>query len=305
MAYYFSEREFGECGRDTTEISKSVWDGLAQIIASLVDDGSLGSEFPEYCNDHPSLCCGTSMHKISVAMKAEIPALAAEYPDLRLSIELMHMPSQVTMMDIVEFFWRNVGKPTRVEPHQFLGHYHYWSFDVPTGQLDFRRRVNMIFGRNGIRFNLSREGNIERVPSVELAALFPATDFETGDAELDTMIDTARRRFLARDKDANREALEKIFDAWERIKTIRSNDKKSGAEKMLDSTVSFPASQFRAWLGREARELTWAGNQFQIRHSEMDQERLEASAHVDYVFYRVLSLINLILASGYANRKTT
>lgn len=120
-------------------------------------------------------------------------------------------------------------------------------------------------------------------------------DFRTGDAELDKLLESARQKFLAPSEDDHRDALEKLWDAWERLKTVDVSDKKSGTQKMLDEAAGSNQSKFRDLLEREARSLTDAGNSLRIRHSETVQERLKTSAHVDYMFHRMFALIHLIL----------
>ena len=120
-------------------------------------------------------------------------------------------------------------------------------------------------------------------------------DFRTRDAELDKLLESARQKFLASSEDDHRDALEKLWDAWERLKTVDVSDKKSGTQKMLDEVVGSNQPKFRDLLEQEARSLTDAGNSLRIRHSETKQERLETSAHVDYMFLRMFALIHLIL----------
>ena len=120
-------------------------------------------------------------------------------------------------------------------------------------------------------------------------------DFRTGDAELDKLLESARQKFLAPSEDDHRDALEKLWDAWERLKTVDVGDKKLGSQKMLDEAAGSNQPKFRDLLEREARSLTDAGNSLRIRHSETVQERLETSEHVDYLFHRMFALIHLIL----------
>ena len=64
---------------------------------------------------------------------------------------------------------------------------------------------------------------------------------------------------------------------------------------MLDATSGSESPKFREALEEEARALTDIGNDLTIRHSETDREQLAKSEHVDYLFYRLYSLIHLIL----------
>ena len=92
------------------------------------------------------------------------------------------------------------------------------------------------------------------------------------------------------------EALEAIWDAWERLKTLGTGgNKKIQVKSLLDQTAGSSSPQFRAKLEQEAKELTQIGNGFQIRHSETSQEPLSKSQHVDYLFHRLFAFIQVIL----------
>ena len=57
--------------------------------------------------------------------------------------------------------------------------------------------------------------------------------------------------------------------------------------------TAFP--RFRERLETESLELTSIGNNHQIRHAEVTQEKLENTEHIDYLFHRLFSMIQLIL----------
>jgi hypothetical protein len=75
----------------------------------------------------------------------------------------------------------------------------------------------------------------------------------------------SRQKFLNRSLNVRRESLEKLWDAWERLKTVEpGKDKKASAKALLDKAAVEP--NFRNKLEQEARELTDIGNTFMIRH---------------------------------------
>ena len=91
------------------------------------------------------------------------------------------------------------------------------------------------------------------------------------------------------------DASEKLWDAFERLKTLESgSDKRTRAEKLLDRAAA-PETKFRKVLGEEAAALTKIGNGFRIRHSEITQEGLTSLEQVDYLFFRLFALIRFIL----------
>ena len=87
--------------------------------------------------------------------------------------------------------------------------------------------------------------------------------------------------------------VEKLWDAWERLKTILPGNKKTSVRALLDSAVAEPTLRER--IDQEARELTDIGNTFMIRHHETDNVPITDSHHVDYLFHRMFALILMIL----------
>ena len=94
-----------------------------------------------------------------------------------------------------------------------------------------------------------------------------------------------------------KEGLEKLWDAWERLKTLEpGKDEKTQACALLDKASTEP--NFRARLEREATELTEIGNNFMIRYTETTKTPINESAHVDYLFHRMFAMIRLLLKSS-------
>ena len=62
--------------------------------------------------------------------------------------------------------------------------------------------------------------------------------FNTGDQTLNELLQAAREKFLNRDLTVRREALEKLWDAWERLKSLFDpNDKRRSVAMLLDRRV--------------------------------------------------------------------
>ena len=228
-------------------------------------------------------------------MRAEIPGLPT-YPDYPHYCENWTTAdlSTLNILDMVQFCWRSIGKPIKKEYHEYFNHDHL-EFDEEQGRDEFRESIETIFRCNGIAYELTDEGRIKRlVPPVFSEALVDA-HFNTGDRELDHLLRTAQKKFFGSNPDTRREALEALWDAWERLKTLDQDDKKVGIKAILDATAGSESSKFREALEEEALALTKIGNRLRIRHSETDQEKLAQSEHADYLFYRLYSLIHLIL----------
>ena len=90
--------------------------------------------------------------------------------------------------------------------------------------------------------------------------------------------------------------LEKIFDAFERMKTLKCEDKKKSVESILNQ-ISGEDKEIIELLDDELTNLTRIGNSFSIRHHETNQKSLSSIHYIEYFYFRTLSLISLILNS--------
>ncbi len=284
---YFSDREMGQGPRITEEISQQVWGGIVSNVQSRVSTGAFGIDFPEQCPDpeRPG-CIATDSNTIGLALQAEIQ-------DVFWPLDVQERPPLLGVLDLLEFCYSHVAEPIQRSFHKFYDHYHL-TFDREAGQLSFRDDVNRIFARNGIAFQLSEKGCVERLLPPGLHELVTETVISAGDSELDEMLETAISKIVNADVAVRREAIEKLWDAWERLKTLEpGKDKKDSFMKILNKSASEP--MFRQVLEEEAQDLTDIGNQFQIRHSETSKPKIQQASQIDFLFHRLLSIIVLLL----------
>ena len=284
---YFSEREQGPRPRIEESILPSVWNGIAAVVELLESDGSFGFYFPEQCPDGHGVT-GTDWRRLRKVLSAEIPGIAMPF-------QADQLPSTLSILDLIEFTHDHVAKPSPIEGsfHSYYNHHHL-SFDQAAGQIEFRQRINRLLARNGLAYELGTDGKVIRLAPTVLRESLQAAVFQTGDVTLNDMLESARLKFLNPNPKVRREALEKIWDAWERIKTIEPGaDKKSQVKALLDKAAAEP--NFRTLVETEAVALTAVGNNFLIRHSETNRTQIGDDAHVDYLFHRLFSLIAMLL----------
>jgi len=259
----------------------------------------LGCQFPELCSDAGVTApIGTDERALSWALQTELPGI-----DWPLQTQKMGMarswdmkpyaPETLLVLDLIEFCYRNSAKPIQRHFHSYYQHHHL-AFDVQAGREEFRDRINTIFSRNGLAYELNQIGAIVRLaPPILHESLLHAV-FQTGDHTLDQMLEEARRKFLSPDLSLRREAVERLWDAWERMKTLeRPDNKKISIGILLDKAAREP--ELRKVLADEARELSEIGNSFHIRHTEVTQTRITENAHFDYLFHRLFSMLQLLL----------
>ncbi|HPX74924.1 MAG TPA: hypothetical protein PLT60_03605 [Candidatus Pacearchaeota archaeon] len=93
-------------------------------------------------------------------------------------------------------------------------------------------------------------------------------------------------------------AVEKIWDAFERIKTYFCPEfdlnKKESANEII-KVLACGNKEFGLVFEQEFFELTNIGNKFMIRHHETDKIEINDNLHYEYLYKRCLSLVIIIL----------
>jgi len=90
-------------------------------------------------------------------------------------------------------------------------------------------------------------------------------------------------------------AVEKLWDAFERLKTYYLDlDKKKSIEKMINE-VSNQNDKYKVLFNEEFLKLTDIGNQFRIRHHETDKVDIIDYNYYNYFFQRCFALVGLVL----------
>lgn len=286
-APYFSESELGPRPRTSEELSGAVWGAIVALIWSRIADGSFGNFYGIECND------GGAIYRVDE--QAFSLALRGEVPEIPWPLVPDAAPSTLAMLDLIQFCSQSVAKPIIRSVHTYFGHSHF-DFDPVEGRAIFRNDVNRVFSRNGIAYELTAEGGIVRTGPAVLREELLRFTFSTGDGDLDRMLEAARKKFLNPDLSVRDDALEKLWDAWERIKTLEipgKGNKQASAAQLLDKASSEP--NFRKLLEEEARKLTEIGNTFRIRHTEAYNTPIERREHLDFLFHRLFAMIRLVL----------
>lgn len=299
MTTYFSDREQGPRPRTEEVVSPTVWGGIVGLVQSLIATGAFGAKYPETCPDGQGPI-GTNESALALAVQAEMPGLPWPLVTTErmqqgfFSEEQPFVPDTLLVLDFIEFCHRMVAKPIEGSHHSFFSHYHL-SFDGAEGKHVFREDINRIFSRNNLAFELRPDGQVVRLAPAVLSESLSSARFRSGDPTLDGMLEESRVKFFNPSASIRREAVERLWDCWERLKSLDSpGNKKQSIESLLLRAA--PDAAFRSVLETEARALTEIGNSFHIRHSEVTQPAVTDSAHIDYLFHRLYSLVTLLLS---------
>lgn len=324
MTYeYFSDKELGSKELNSEEIPVGVWNCIVDIYHQFIHNCALAGNFPYGCPDGRGVC-DCSQIQLENILKGEVPDLImpidkvpskqANYSRLQNDFDWEdeldvveekkkeedkkkdEIPGKYVILDFLQFLHKNIKDPEELNYHEFYGHFHYAFEDGDLFKSKFRESINTIFSRNGIVFYLDNDGQIKRSIPKSIAKIITEIRFNTGDNRLNEMLEIAYSKFILPRPESRVESLEKIWDAFERLKTYFEKNKKVSANQLID-VISENNVQIREIIECEFSELTKIGNKFQIRHFERDKIQLKSNQHIDYFFYRMSCLIHLCVES--------
>lgn len=151
--------------------------------------------------------------------------------------------------------------------------------------IDFENEVNTIL--DGVNYKLV-DGKMMIQATVEIKAV------ETKETDLKELISIAENHFRKGDLDSKQIALEKIWDALEKLKTYYLADKKRSVEMVIDK-ISKGDTKIADAFNIEFDYLTKFGNTHQIRHFESGKIAIKDVRMKEYWYMRCLALINLAI----------
>lgn len=143
-----------------------------------------------------------------------------------------------------------------------------------------------------IRRNAQIVVDLLEVALSEQASLsYDLVDLQIDDNEFNKLVEQAFQYYKEARIDT---ATEKIWDAFERIKTFyKQYDKKGSITKLID-IVSKNNAEYREMVEEEFTSLTKLGNDFRIRHHETNKKDICCKEHYDYLFHRCIAVLRLV-----------
>ena len=261
----------------------------------------LAWKYPAECPDGYG-CCGLDFYKFSEDMEFEIPTLfrwdgVVDKPRSVKNVfrdEVVNDEyNQYALIDLIEFVAQNIRDITRRSHHSFYKHDDL-SFGTTNGTaLKFIDEINAIFDKTGLLYRITNDLEIERIE--EIAVLSEEIETAIGavtELGLKELLIIAIRKHKSPYPDDQKDAVEKIWDALERLKTYYTTmDKKNSAAKIVDNMAGGKA-EYVTLFNAEFKALTDIGNNFRIRHHETNKVDITDIRHYDYFFNRCLSLIS-------------
>lgn len=152
----------------------------------------------------------------------------------------------------------------------------------------FVDEINLLLKRNNFTYKLAG-GKIE---SSGMSLRNTAAIAEPGLKELVEQASNLYNSKIISDKQF---AVEKIWDALERLKTYYTNlDKKKSVEKIVDD-MSNQNDKYKKLFDEEFAQLTKIGNEFRIRHHETNKTDIIDNNYYSYFYHRCFALLELTL----------
>lgn len=299
MNDYFSDRENGPRARTAQVIDPVTWAGFTTLIATRAARGAFGRSFPLTCPDGSEVY-GTDEDALGAAIRAEIDGLKWPLETARrdegdfMSDLKPFAPPTLQVLDLLEFCWRHVASVSDKANHSFFHHTHL-SFNQELGRDEFRSDVNRVMARNGLAYEMQANGQFIRLAPPVLSEALRAGALRSGDVVLDAMFEECRVKFLSPDPLLRREALERLFDSFERLKSLANPSNKAESVRMILDRVAAPAPFMRPSLEAEFLALRDIGNGQLFRHHEVSQQALVDVDHIDYMFHRLYALVSLVV----------
>lgn len=261
-------------------------------------------KYPEHCPDNGQIICGLDLVKFSTAMTFEIPTLfkadgIVNKPTINYNafddegVYTDNKYDQYALLDLIELIYANALQ-IKSDYHSYFNHDHLHFFNNSSAKNSFRHEINNAFATTNLLYELGVDGKVVRL--VEDSPVEDSLVDEVSQIEepgLKELLECAISYHLSPDPSRQKDAVEKIWDALERIKTYYDSDKKNGVNLLLDKMTN--NADYKKMLDEEFQNLTDIGNKFRIRHHETNKIDIDDIRYYDYLFNRCLSLLGLAI----------
>ena len=302
MAYYTERHGMRKPVTKTYDISVEVYALLLHCCEKYYNN--IAWKYPAQCPDGMG-CCGIDHDQFRMDLRYEIPTLYRDYADCIavpfteyniFSGESRDEYDQYALLDLIEFFAENIRDVVVGGFHSYFGHHHLTCQNSRNVCVQFRDEINGIFRKTGLLYELNSDLKVERI--VESSPLTPQVEadiFAVKEVGIRELLKEAILLHRSPYPSDIRDAVEKIWDAYERLKTYYTTMSKAKSAEKIVNDMAAGQAPYVALFDTEFRALTKIGNEFRIRHHETDKVDITDVRYYDYFFNRCLSLIALTI----------
>lgn len=160
----------------------------------------------------------------------------------------------------------------------------------------FQAAINDSLRKDNLSFRLSDRGLIELQVDHEVLSPEIIADVDLiAEPGIRDLMKEAIEKHMQPTVQAHRDAVEKIWDALERLKSYYTTmDKRASVSKIIGDMADGDQN-YTALFNAEFKALTDIGNDYRIRHHETNKIDITDPRYYDYFFNRCLSLIALAI----------
>ena len=260
----------------------------------------LAWKYPVECPDGNG-CCGFDFGKFSEDMEFEIPTLfrregRIEKPrSLHNAFEPEPIDDefdQYALIDLIEFVAQNIHDITRKSYHRFFKHDDLYFGESNEIAEKFIEEINNTFQKAGLLYQLTTSLEVERIEETAILSEKIEKDIQTiKEPGLRELLIMAVQKHKSPYPNDQKDAVEKIWDAFERLKTYYTNKSKKESADQIIGDMSEGKEAYIKLFTAEFKLLTEIGNNYRIRHHETNKIDITDIRHYDYFFNRCLALI--------------
>ena len=251
--------------------------------------------FSKECEDGRG-CYDIDRKKLEIQLTIEIPDLLRDENGYSKKPEIGEgeLYDQYALLDYIEYIGKNMRDYQEKDYHSFFGHTHIHFLKSDQCFDDYQDEINEIFQKTGLQYILTDDKRIERVvDNNEVLEVAKETVEDLKEKGAKDLIKGSLQLYKSPRPESRRDAMEKIWDAFERIKTYYTNmDKKHSSAKIIQN-ISEGNASYHDLIENEFRKLTEIGNNYRIRHHETDKIDINNPDFYDYFYERCLSLVML------------
>ena len=302
MSYYTERHGLRKSVEQTYDIDIDKYGLLLGCCEQYFEN--LAWKYPKECEDGRG-CCGVDKLKLAKQIIFEIPDLYLDESGL-IAAPLRSFNvfktdpdtddyNQYALLDFIEFMHSNIRDIQKGDYHKYYNHYHINTMNSVNIRNKFVSEINLCFQRAGLLYKLNTTGEVERIIPNDVAT----TDVEQIVLSLNEkgtreLLQEALDLHRSHEPNAKRDSVEKIWDAYERLKTYYypDLDKKDSVQRII-SDMSNGSDIYHTLFEEEFQALNKIGNNYRIRHHEADKTDITDGRYYDYFFNRCLSLIAL------------
>ncbi|MGQ1348545.1 AbiJ-NTD4 domain-containing protein [Acinetobacter baumannii] len=302
MIPLYTQRTLGSKPRINDEITLPLWKGIISFLEKMERKNFFAEAYPEGCMDNPADVWSTDPNKLSNELEIYTnltwPLKSTKEPKEFWEDSQPYVPTKYEIFDALEFLYYKVSTPSNGFYHTFCRHYHLNFTKDQVAKTEYSNEINGFFAATGMIYEFNpMNGHVETIVGEETKQLiYNALSGKMMDSDYHEMLEDACLKITNFRIDVAYQALEKLWDAYERLKCYF--DPKNQKEKNISASrivgLFSDNGLFQKEVEEEMRKITMLGNSLRIRHSETYQLKLTDHRQIHYLFRRCLALIVLI-----------